>query len=125
MASSASAVPVSTRAQIAASSFLGLILFSIGHFFVDLYSAALGTFQPLLVTKLNLTMTRAGILGGLLFLSASVIQLLYGYLSDRFHTRLFSVLAPAVAVVFISAIGRAPTFPWLLALVALGGCGVA
>jgi FSR family fosmidomycin resistance protein-like MFS transporter len=125
MASPASAIPLIERERVIRASFLGLILFSLGHFFIDLYSAALGTFQPLLGPKLGLSLTRAGILGGLLVFSASVMQPVYGYLSDRFHTRLFSALAPAVAGIFISALGLAPTFGWLVALVLLGGCGVA
>jgi FSR family fosmidomycin resistance protein-like MFS transporter len=105
--------------------FLGLILFSLGHFFIDLYSAALGTFQPVLGDRLGLSLTQAGILGGLSVFSASVMQPAYGYLSDRFHSRLFTALAPAVAGIFISALGIAPGFGWLIALVLLSGCGVA
>jgi FSR family fosmidomycin resistance protein-like MFS transporter len=104
---------------------LGLILLSFGHFFIDLYSSALGALQPLLVAKLGLSLTQAGILGGLLVLSSSVAQPMYGYLSDRFHSRLFTVLAPAVAGLFISSLGLAPSFQWLLLLVFLGGAGIA
>ncbi len=111
--------------QIVQAGFLGLILFSLGHFFIDLYSAALGTFQPVLVDKLGLSLTQAGILGGLSVFSASVMQPAYGYLSDRFHSRLFTALAPAVAGIFISALGIAPSYGWLIALVLLSGCGVA
>jgi FSR family fosmidomycin resistance protein-like MFS transporter len=111
--------------RIVHAGFLGLILFSLGHFFIDLYSAALGTFQPVLVDKLGLSLTQAGILGGLSVFSASVMQPAYGYLSDRFHSRLFTALAPAVAGIFISALGIAPTYGWLVALVLLSGCGVA
>lgn len=102
-----------------------LILYSIGHFFIDLYSSALGSFQPLLVQKLGLTLTQAGIIGGALVFSSSLTQPAYGYLSDRFHTRLFSVLAPAVAGLFIAALGLAPSFGWAIALVLLGGAGIA
>jgi len=105
--------------------FLGLILFSLAHFFIDLYSAALGAYQPLLGDKLHLSLTKAGVLGGLLVFSASVMQPAYGYLSDRFHSRMFSVLAPAMAGIFISALGLAPSFGWLLVMVVLGGVGVA
>jgi FSR family fosmidomycin resistance protein-like MFS transporter len=57
--------------------------------------------------------------------SSSVMQPAYGYLSDRFHSRLFSALAPAVAGIFITALGVAPSYGWLFLLVALGGAGVA
>lgn len=125
MATEAQAIPLTDRESAVRTGFLGLVLFSLGHFFIDLYSAALGTFQPYLGDKLHLTLTQAGILGGLLVLSGSVMQPAYGYLSDRFHSRLFSILAPAVAGTFISALGLAPSYGWLIALVLLGGCGVA
>lgn len=125
MASEAPAIPLTERERVVRASLLGLILFSLGHFFVDLYSSALGVFQPLLGDKLHLSLTQAGILGGVMVFSASVMQPAYGYLSDRFHTRLFSALAPAVAGIFISSLGLAPSFGWLMALVLAGGCGVA
>jgi FSR family fosmidomycin resistance protein-like MFS transporter len=98
---------------------------SCAHFFIDLYSSALGAFQPVLVDQLHLSLKQAGILGGLLILFSSVMQPAYGYLSDRLHTRMFSVLAPAVAGVFISALGIAPSYWWALVMVALGGVGIA
>jgi len=102
-----------------------LVLLSLGHFFVDLYSSALAVLQPLLLAKLNLSLTQAGLLGGVMVCSSSVMQPAYGYLSDRFRSRLFSALAPAMAGIFISALGMAPSYGWLLAMVALGGAGVA
>ncbi len=104
---------------------LTLLLLSLGHFFVDLYSGALGALQPLLVERLGLSLTQAGILGGVFVVASSVMQPFYGYLADRFHTRLFAALAPAVAGACISALGLAPAYGWLLALVALGGSGIA
>ncbi len=101
------------------------ILLCLGHFAVDVYSGALGALQPLLVARHGITLTEVGILGGLMVFSSSVMQPAYGYLSDRFHTRLFVVAAPAVAGVFISALGLAPSYAWLLWLVLLGGSGVA
>lgn len=102
-----------------------LIVMCLGHFCVDLYSGALGALQPLLVQKLHTSLTQVGILGGVLVFASSVMQPVYGYLSDRFHTRLFVVLAPALAGVFISSLGLAPSYGWLLLLVLLGGTGIA
>src|SRR5947209_6192873 len=90
------------RARAVRAGFVTLALFSIGHFVIDLYSSALSAFQPFLGEKLNLSLTQAGLLGGLMVFSGSVVQPAYGLLSDRFHTRMFSVLAPAVAGIFIS-----------------------
>jgi FSR family fosmidomycin resistance protein-like MFS transporter len=110
---------------ISRGGLLALTLLSLGHFFVDLYSSALAAFQPMLLAKLGLSLTQAGVLGGVMIFSSSVLQPAYGYLSDRFRSRLFSALAPAVAGIFISALGAAPSYGWLLALVALGGAGIA
>jgi FSR family fosmidomycin resistance protein-like MFS transporter len=128
MASEAPAIALeitSSRDSAIRAGFVTLALFSAGHFFIDLYSSALGTFQPLLGDKLGLSLTQAGLLGGLSVFSGSVVQPAYGYLSDRFQSRLFSALAPAVAGIFISALGLAPNFAVLALLVFLGGVGVA
>jgi FSR family fosmidomycin resistance protein-like MFS transporter len=102
-----------------------LLLFSLGHFLVDVYSGSMGIFQPLLINRLGISLTQAGLLGGLLALSSSITQPLYGYLSDRFPSRLFSALAPAVAGVFIAALGGAANYRWALIFAVLGGAGVA
>ncbi|HVX65204.1 MAG TPA: MFS transporter [Bryobacteraceae bacterium] len=113
-----------TRARFSGG-LLVLSLLSAGHLFADLYSGALGALQPLLVEKYRLTLAGAGMLGGLLLWTSSVMQPVYGYLSDRFRTRLFAALGPAVAGVLISCLGLAPSYTWLLVMVALGGAGVA
>jgi FSR family fosmidomycin resistance protein-like MFS transporter len=104
---------------------LPLVLFCLGHFIVDLYSSALGVFQPLLVERFGLSFTQAGFLGSVLVFSSSVMQPFYGILSDRFPSRLFSALAPAMAGIFISSLGWAPAYGTLLAMVWLGGVGIA
>jgi FSR family fosmidomycin resistance protein-like MFS transporter len=102
-----------------------LLLFSIGHFAIDGYSGAIGAFQPLLVAKLGMTLTQAGLLGGIMVFSGSFVQPAYGFLSDRFHSRMFSVLAPAVAGIFISLLGLSWNFTSAVVLVFLGGVGIA
>jgi len=105
--------------------WLPLALFCMGHFFVDLYSGALGTLQPALLDRFRLSYTEAGVLAGVLVFSSSVMQPVYGYLSDRLHSRLFAALGPAMAGVFISTLGWAPGYAGLLAMVLLGGAGIA
>ena len=83
MSSSASTSTLNAPA-VARFSYLPLTLLCLGHFFIDLYSSALGAFQPLLVAKHNLRLAEAGLLGGALVFSASLAQPLYGYLSDRY-----------------------------------------
>lgn len=120
------AEPETRAAERAARGGAGvLVLLALGHFFVDLYSGALGALQPALVERLGLSLAQAGILGGVFVVSSSVMQPAYGFLSDRYHTKLFAALAPAVAGIGISALGLAPRYLWLLALVVLAGAGVA
>lgn len=108
-----------------ARALLPLVLYCLGHFMVDLYSASLGVLQPLLLDRFKFNFTQAGILAGALVFSSSVMQPVYGYLSDRFHSRLFSALGPALAAIFISSLGWAPHYGALLAMVLLGGAGIA
>jgi FSR family fosmidomycin resistance protein-like MFS transporter len=104
---------------------LSLVLLSAGHLIADMYSGALGGLQPLLVQRFGMTLAEAGILGGVLVCSSSVTQPAFGYLSDRFGTRLFAALGPALAGLLISSLGLAPGYGWLLLMVALGGAGIA
>jgi FSR family fosmidomycin resistance protein-like MFS transporter len=53
------------------------------------------------------------------------MQLPFGLLSDRLHTRLFTVLAPLAAGLFLTILPLAVGFKSLLLLVALGGMAIA
>ncbi|MGH9721150.1 MAG: MFS transporter [Bryobacteraceae bacterium] len=125
MTPQASAVAVEAQAQRVSRPLFMLALFCVAHLFVDLYSMALSAMQPVLIDRFRMTLTQAGFLSGLMVFASSVMQPLYGYLSDRFHTRMFTVLAPAVAAVFISSLGLAPAYWALIPMVFLGGAGVA
>ena len=125
MSSATSTVAPVLAAPPARISRLTLPLLCTAHFFIDLYASSLSALQPLLVERLGLTLAQAGFAAGLLLVSSSVMQPLYGYLADRFHSRLFTVLAPAVAGVFLMLLATAPGYPSLLALAVLGGAGVA
>jgi FSR family fosmidomycin resistance protein-like MFS transporter len=107
------------------SALLPLVLFCMGHFLVDLYSGALGALQPLLQTRYGLNFTQAGILGGVLVCSSSVMQPVYGLMSDRWPSRFFTVLAPAVAGIFISSLGWSSNYWGLLVMIWMGGAGIA
>src|SRR5678816_371438 len=107
----------SSFAPLARATLFSLTLFCVTHFVIDLYSGALGALQPLLLDQFHMSYTQAGILAGVLSFSSSVLQPGWGYLSDRFHSRLFTALAPAVAGIFISSVGLAPSYPVLLGMV--------
>lgn len=102
-----------------------IVALSAGHFLIDNYSSMLGAFLPFLHRELNLSLTQAGILGGTLIFSSSLLQPVYGYLADRFQHKAFAALGPGIAGVFIAALGLAPNFYTLLLLLFLGGVGIA
>jgi len=115
----------SDLAPAARATIFSLALFCLTHFIIDVYSGALGALQPLLMAPFRMNFTQAGILAGVLSFSSSVLQPGWGYLADRFHSRLFTALAPAVAGIFISSLGWAPNYWMLLVMVFVGGAGIA
>lgn len=125
MVSRAVSVPLEASSPARRMLLSPLVLFCLGHFIIDLYSSALGVLQPVLLDRFHLSFTRAGFLGATLVLSGSVMQPLYGYLADRYPSRLFSALAPLVAGVFVAGLTWAPGYWGLLAGVALAGAGIA
>lgn len=102
-----------------------LILYSLGHFCVDLYQGGLGALLPVLQNHFGLSFTQAGFLGGALACSSSLVQPLYGYLSDRFNWRLLSALGPVIAAGFMSSLIWSHGFGGLLLMVTAAGVGVA
>ena len=102
---------------------LGLL--AAGHLTIDAYSSFFTPLLPLLVTKLHLTMTLVGALVALSAVSSSFAQVLFGLFSDRLGRPWFVAFGPLVAAVFISAIGMASSYGMLVALLMLGGLGVA
>ncbi len=104
---------------------LPLVLYCVGHFLVDLYTTSLGTLQPVLQDRYHLSFTQAGIIAGCYVCSGAMMQPLYGYLCDRFPSRLYSALGPAIIAVFLVCMGWAAGFYSLLVMVILGGIGSA
>ncbi|MFN0104044.1 MAG: MFS transporter [Bryobacteraceae bacterium] len=105
--------------------YQALALLSFAHFFIDLYSSGLSSFQPMLVERFGLSLAQAGLLAGILMFSSSLMQPVYGILSDKSGSRLFTVLAPAMAGIFISSLGMATGYSMLVGMVLLGGMGIA
>ena len=102
-----------------------LVLLSIGHFTVDLFSSTVATIQPVLINAFSLSLAQAGLLGGVWMFSSSVLQLPFGLISDRLHSRMFTILSPLFTAICLTALGFAAGFNGALALALLGGIGVA
>jgi len=102
---------------------LGLLAF--GHLAIDAYSSFFTPLLPLLAQKLDLNLTSIGTLVALTSISTSWAQPLFGLLSDRLRRPWFVAFAPLVAAVFMSSLGFAQSYGALVALLMLGGLGVA
>jgi FSR family fosmidomycin resistance protein-like MFS transporter len=103
---------------------LTIALLSTAHFALDSYSSFLFQLLPLMATKLRLTPAQAGLVPPMLTVASSLMQPVYGIISDRYLKRSMVVFGPLVAAVFLSCLGMANSLPELMALVILGGVGV-
>jgi FSR family fosmidomycin resistance protein-like MFS transporter len=101
-----------------------LLLLSAGHFTVDAYSSFFVPLLPLLAARLGLNLTLVGTLVALSSLASSFSQPLFGLLADRLARPWLVGLGPLLAALFMSAVGAAPSFGVLVALLMLGGLGV-
>lgn len=117
--------PIPSHARALRYSQISFLLLCLGHFAIDISSSALSGLQPVLRDRMGITLTEAGLLGGLFVFSSSLMQPLYGWLSDRFATRHFTVLSPVFASVSVALFRFAPNFYGLLPLVFLAGIGIA
>jgi len=100
-----------------------LVILGFGHFVNDLHTSTLYPLLPLIARRLNLSEAEVFWLAPLLNLTSSLLQPVYGFLADRYTRRAFAVLGPALAGSFISLIGAAPSYGWLLLLLIVGGMG--
>lgn len=101
-----------------------LAILSAAHFTIDSYSSFYLPLLPLLVPRLGLNYTLVGTLVAVGSMSSSFAQPAFGFLSDRMSRPWFVALGPLVAAFFLSAIGAAPSYAALVALLVLGGFGV-
>jgi MFS transporter, FSR family, fosmidomycin resistance protein len=95
------------------------------HMMVDGYGNIFAPLLPLLIPRLHLTLAAAGTLTMLFQLSASVAQIGFGHIADRWRPRLLVMIGPVVAVTVLSFTGAA-TSPLMLAVILIvGGLGCA
>lgn len=99
-------------------------LLSAAHFVADSYSSFLVPVLPLLTARLKLTPAQAGLLIPTMMVTSSLLQPVYGLISDRYLKRAMSVHGPLLAAVFLSLIGLADSLGELLAFVIIGGIGI-
>ncbi len=96
-----------------------------GHLMLDSYTGSLSVYLPILLPKFQLSMTLGAALLMAYSLLASLGQLPFGFLSDRFPRFKFPVWGLLVTGVLISAIAWAPAYWVVLLLLCVAGLSTA
>ena len=102
-----------------------LLLLSSGHLVTDLYQGALPVVLPFLKAKLMLSYTATGTILLVGTLTSSIIQPLFGYISDRKEKPVLLPLGCLCAGLGFSMLALPTSFALVLPLVVLSGLGIA
>jgi FSR family fosmidomycin resistance protein-like MFS transporter len=100
-----------------------ILLMAATHFAVDGYSNIFAPLLPLLIPQLGLSLAAAGTLTMCFQLAASVSQLGFGHLADRWRPRVLLMVGPLVCVSVLSLIGLATSALVLGCILVAGGLG--
>ena len=102
-----------------------LALLAVGHMVIDTNQGALPALLPFLREAFQLSYAAAGTIVLTANLTSSVIQPLFGYLSDRAARRWLLPVSVLVSGLGLALTGVAPSYGAILVLVAIAGLGVA
>lgn len=95
------------------------------HVMVDGYGNIYAPLLPLLIPRLDLSLAAAGTLTMLYQLAASVAQVGFGHLADRWRPRVLVMAGPVLSVSVLSLVGLATSPLMLGAILVIGGLGAA
>jgi FSR family fosmidomycin resistance protein-like MFS transporter len=102
-----------------------LAILSVGHFITDINQGALPALLPFFKEALSLSYTLSGVILLSANLTSSIIQPVFGHLSDRKPMGWFLPLTPFIACLGIALAGFASNYSLLLLCVMISGVGVA
>lgn len=102
-----------------------MAVLSAGHMFTDVAQGAVPALLVFLIAQRHLSYTAAEALILAATISSSVIQPLFGHLSDRLSLPWLMVLGPGLSGLGIALAGLAPSYPLTFAAILLSGLGVA
>jgi FSR family fosmidomycin resistance protein-like MFS transporter len=98
---------------------------SAGHLFTDISQGSVPALLPFLIARDHLDYASASALVLAATISSSVIQPLFGHLSDRRSLPWLIPLGPALGGLGIALVGIAPSYGVIFGLIVLSGVGVA
>jgi FSR family fosmidomycin resistance protein-like MFS transporter len=102
-----------------------LAILSVAHLVTDINQGALPGLLPFFKEALNLSYTMSGVILLAASLTSSIIQPLFGHLSDRRPLGWLLPLAPFIACLGLSLTGLVSNYPLLLICVMVSGMGIA
>jgi FSR family fosmidomycin resistance protein-like MFS transporter len=98
---------------------------SAGHMLTDIAQGAIPALLPFLIAERGLNYAAASALILAATIASSVIQPIFGHISDRRSLPWLMPLGPALGGLGVGLVGIAPSYPWTFAAVVLSGIGVA
>jgi FSR family fosmidomycin resistance protein-like MFS transporter len=102
-----------------------LFLLIAGHFVTDINTGALPAFLPFIKDSLGLSYTLTASIILFFNVTSSVIQPVFGYLSDRWSVRWLLPVGPFLASLGLGLLGWSPSYAWVLLFASLSGLGQA
>src|SRR5581483_12025278 len=102
-----------------------MAVLSSGHMFTDIAQGSIPALLPFLISRDHLSYAAASALVLAATISSSVVQPLFGYVSDRVSLPWLMPLGPALAGLGVALAGLAPNYGLTFAAVVLSGLGVA
>lgn len=102
-----------------------LSLLVAGHFVTDINTGALPAILPFIKDSLGLSYTLTASLILVFNVTSSVIQPVFGYLSDRWSVRWLLPVGPLLASLGLGLLGLGPSYSWILLFAAVSGLGQA
>ena len=102
-----------------------LALLIAGHFVTDINTGALPAFLPFIKDSLRLSYTMTAAIILVFNVTSSVIQPIFGYISDRWSARWLLPLGPLLASLGLGLLGLGPSYAWILLFASVSGIGQA
>lgn len=100
-----------------------LWLTTAGHFTTDFYNGFLAPLLPIIVVKLNLSLTLAGVLLSIFSISNSLLQPISGFIDDRLNRNYFLLFGPLITAFFMGFLGWVNQYWTLIIILIMGGIG--
>jgi FSR family fosmidomycin resistance protein-like MFS transporter len=104
---------------------LPITLIVLGHAVVDASQNILPVVLPLLQARFGLSYSQVGMAAALLTISSSMIQPVFGWISDRRGTQWFMPAGIVWTAVLMGVVGLVPNYASLVMVLALTGIGTA